>query len=68
MTIENPCEFIKKIRENPFVRIEDISFKDLKSLQDHLTMCDTCARVVDEVLEEYKDVPTDPNINDGRWN
>jgi hypothetical protein len=68
MTIKNPCEFIKKIRENPFVRIDDISFNDIKMLQEHLTICQKCATTVDEVLEEYKDFPTDPNRNDGRWN
>jgi hypothetical protein len=68
MSIDNPCEFIKQIREDPFAKVQDISFKDLRMLQDHLTTCKKCATLVDEVVEKYKDVPHDSNINDGRWN
>jgi hypothetical protein len=68
MTIENPCEFIKKIRENPLAQVTDVSFKDLRMLQDHLTTCENCAKLVEEMWDQYKDLPDDPNKNDGRWN
>jgi hypothetical protein len=69
MSLENPCEFIKKIHENPFAKIMDLTERDLIMLREHLTVCKECAKLVDEVWAKYEDMmPIDPNINDGRWN
>lgn len=68
MTIENLCEFIKKIHANPLAKIEGLSIREFYMLKDHLTTCQECDRLAEEIVERYKDVPTDPNLNDGRFN
>jgi hypothetical protein len=56
MSIENFCEFIRKIHADPLAKIEGLSIRDFYALQDHVNQCEECLRLVDEVNERYKDI------------
>jgi 3-hydroxy-3-methylglutaryl CoA synthase len=68
MSIENYCEVVKQIYENPFAKVTGLTVQDFYNLQNHVADCEVCTKLTDEILEKYKDVPHDPNMNDGRYN
>lgn len=61
----DPCSFIKAIQKDPLKKIEGLTIRKIKQLQEHLKVCEECLRITDEVLEANKDVPSDPN---SEWN
>ena len=65
---ENYCAIIRKIYENPLAQVTGLTVKDYMGLQEHVKECAECIRLTDEILDKYKDVPVDPNLNDGRYN
>lgn len=55
MSIENFCEFIKKIHDSPFDLITDLTIKDYYAVAAHLKTCENCAILVTETIEKNKD-------------
>ena len=68
MTLDNFCEFVKKIHANPSMRITNLTIRDFTNLQNHLQECKQCETLADEVLSNDKNYKPDPKLNDGRWN
>lgn len=67
--IENFCEIIKKICKDPLAQVTGLTARDYINLQEHVKDCAECIRLTDEILDKYKDVPpSNPNLNDGRYN
>ena len=55
------CDFIKAIQKDPSKKVEGLTIRKMKQLQEHLKVCEECLRITDEVLEAGKDTPKDPN-------
>ena len=68
MAIENFCEIIRRIHADPKAKVVGLTVRDYYNLQEHVAQCEECTKLTDEILEKYKDVPSDPNLNDGRYN
>jgi hypothetical protein len=58
------CSFIKQIQKDPFKKVEGLTIGKVYQLQEHLKECQECIRITDEILEENKDIPSDP---DSEW-
>lgn len=54
--MNNPCEFIKGIHDNPMALVKNLTIRDYMEIQDHLQSCEKCAIMIDEVIEKYKDI------------
>jgi hypothetical protein len=69
MTLNNPCEFIKGIHDNPMALVKNLTIGDYQALTEHLQSCENCATMVDEVIEKFKDIgPGSSPWENTRWN
>lgn len=55
------CELIRQIKADPFKKIEGLTIGYFGLLKQHLQECEACSIIVNEVMEKYKDVPSNPN-------
>jgi len=59
------CEVIQQIKADPFKKMEGLTVGYFYLLKQHLQECEACSKIVDNVIEEHRDVPPDPNSG---WN
>jgi hypothetical protein len=55
------CELIKQIQADPFKKIEGLTISYFGLLKQHLQECEACSKIVNEILEKYKEIPKDSN-------
>lgn len=55
------CELIQQIKADPFKKMEGLTVGYFGLLKQHLLECEACSKIVNEVIEKYKDVKTDPD-------
>jgi len=53
--MNNPCEFIKGIHDDPFRLVKNLTVKEYYALKEHVTGCSECTRLLDDLDEKYKD-------------
>lgn len=66
--MENFCEFVKGIHDDPFKLIKNLTLREYYDLKAHVDVCDDCTTLLEDMHEKYKDYKPDPNLNDGRYN
>ena len=68
MSTENFCEIIKKIYENPFAKVENLTVGNFYKLKEHVATCAECSRLTEELLEKHKDVPHESEWDKTKYN
>lgn len=67
MGIENFCEFVKAIYDNPRRPLIGLTEAEFYALRDHIASCSNCTTLVEEVLDKYKNQDTSTTPLDAGW-
>jgi len=55
------CQFVADIQKDPTKIITNLKVGQLIALKNHLTTCQKCDDIVNEVFEKGKDIPSKPD-------
>lgn len=56
----SPCQIIADIQKDPAKQVQ-LTIRQFNTIKEHVKTCVTCSDILDEIIEKYKDVPSDPN-------